>query len=98
MASASQNSAKPSPPQREQAAMPSRRQHARPGRQHLCQIASGETLTSIVRQQAANQGISLSPEQSHRMALDLANRNGISDPNRIHSGQNLQLQRPATPS
>ena len=55
------------------------------------QIAAGETLTSIVRQQAASQGIALSPEQSHRMALDLANRNGISDPNRIHSGQTLQL-------
>ena len=55
------------------------------------QIAAGETLTSIVRQQAASQGIALSPEQSHRMALDLANRNGIADPNRIHSGQTLQL-------
>ena len=55
------------------------------------QIAAGETLTSIVRQQAASQGVALSPDQSHRMALDLANRNGISDPNRIHSGQTLQL-------
>ncbi len=55
-------------------------------------IAAGETLTSIVRQQAANQGIALSPDQSHRLALDLANRNGIADPNRIQVGQNLQLQ------
>jgi hypothetical protein len=54
-------------------------------------IATGETLTSIVRQQAANQGVALSPDQSHRLALDLANRNGISDPNRIQTGQTLQL-------
>jgi LysM domain len=62
------------------------------GKPHTHAIASGETLTSIVRQQAANHGISLSPDQSHRLALDLANRNGISDPNRIQVGQHLQLQ------
>jgi len=54
-------------------------------------IASGQTLTSIVRQQAADKGISLSPDQSHRFALELASRNGISDPNRIQPGQTLQL-------
>ncbi|MEY4663587.1 MAG: hypothetical protein RLZZ239_2060 [Pseudomonadota bacterium] len=86
MASASQNSATPAP---KNMAMGTVTESAKP---NTYAIASGETLTSIVRQQAANQGISLSPEQSHRLALDLANRNGISDPNRIQVGQNLQLQ------
>ena len=60
-----------------------------PGVTHT--IAPGETLTSIVRQTATDKGIALSPDQSHRMALDLASRNGISDPNRIQPGQSLQL-------
>jgi hypothetical protein len=81
MASASQP---PAP-----AAAPTGRGMAKP---NTHAIAAGETLTSIVRQQAANQGIALSPDQSHRLALDLANRNGIADPNRIQVGQNLQLQ------
>ena len=88
MASASQNSAAPAPTPNNKATG-TVTGSAKP---NTYAIASGETLTSIVRQQAANQGISLSPEQSHRLALDLANRNGISDPNRIQVGQNLQLQ------
>jgi hypothetical protein len=59
------------------------------GLQHT--IAPGESLTAIVRQQAAQQGVPLNAEQSHKMALELAQRNGISDPNRIQPGQTLNM-------
>jgi len=88
MASASQPPAPASAPTGRGMAMGTSTGMAKP---NTHAIAAGETLTSIVRQQAANQGIALSPDQSHRLALDLANRNGISDPNRIQTGQTLQL-------
>ncbi len=54
-------------------------------------VASGDTLTGIVQQLAQQRGLTPSPEQRHRLALELAQRNQIANPNRIMPGQTLQL-------
>jgi len=59
MASASQNSATPAPTPKNMAMGTALGTGS--AKPNTYAIASGETLTSIVRQQAANQGISLSP-------------------------------------
>ena len=53
-------------------------------------VRGGDSLNSIVQQLAREQGVQLSAEQTHRYALELAQSNRISDPNRIRPGQSLQ--------
>jgi len=53
-------------------------------------VRGGDSLNGIVQQLAREQGVQLSAEQTHRYALELAQNNRISDPNRIQPGQRLQ--------
>jgi len=53
-------------------------------------VRGGDSLNSIVQQLAREQGVQLSAEQAHRYALELAQNNRITDPNRIQPGQKLQ--------
>ncbi len=53
-------------------------------------VRVGDSLNSIVQQLAREQGVQLSAEQTHRYALELAQNNRITDPNRIQPGQRLQ--------
>ncbi|WP_194942820.1 LysM domain-containing protein [Limnohabitans sp. Rim11] len=55
-------------------------------------IQSGETLTSIVREQAQQQGVKLSPSEEFRWTQALAADSGIKNPNAIFPGQRLQMQ------
>ncbi len=55
-------------------------------------IQSGDTLTSIVREQAQQQGIKLSPSEEFRWTQALAADSGIKNPNAIFPGQRIQLQ------
>lgn len=53
-------------------------------------VKGGDSLNGIVQQLAREQGVQISAEQTHRYALELAQNNRISDPNRIQPGQRLQ--------
>ena len=55
-------------------------------------IQVGDTLTSIVREQAQQQGVKLSPSEEFRWTQALAADSGIKNPNAIFPGQRLQLQ------
>jgi hypothetical protein len=55
-------------------------------------IQSGDTLTSIVREQAQQQGVKLSPSEEFRWTQTLAADSGIKNPNAIFPGQKIQLQ------
>jgi len=55
-------------------------------------IQSGDTLTSIVREQAQQQGVKLSPSEEFRWTQTLAADSGIKKPNAIFPGQKIQLQ------
>ena len=55
-------------------------------------IQAGDTLTSIVREQAQKQGIKLSPSEEFRWTQTLATDSGIQNPNAIFPGQKVQLQ------
>jgi hypothetical protein len=55
-------------------------------------IQAGDTLTSIVRDQAQKQGIKLSPSEEFRWTQALATDSGIQNPNAIFPGQKVQLQ------
>ena len=59
---------------------------------HIKVIQSGDTLTSIVREQAQMQGVKLSPSEEFRWTQTLAADSGIKNPNAIFPGQKLQLQ------
>ena len=63
-------------------------------------VNSGDTLIGMVRQQAASQGVTLSPAQEFRMAQRVAYDNAIADPNCIFPGQQikLNLQQPDLPT
>jgi hypothetical protein len=54
-------------------------------------IQPGDTLTSIVRDQAQKQGIKLSPSEEFRWTQALAADSGIQNPNAIFPGQKLQM-------
>ncbi len=54
-------------------------------------IANGDTLIGLVRAQASDQGIQLSPQQEMRLAQRVAADNAIQNPNRIHAGQKISL-------
>jgi hypothetical protein len=55
-------------------------------------IQSGDTLTSIVRDQALRNGVKLSPSEEFRWTQALASDSGIQNPNAIYPGQKIQLQ------
>jgi hypothetical protein len=55
-------------------------------------IQAGDTLTSIVKEQALLQGVKLSPSEEFRWAQNLATDSGIQNPNAIFPGQKIQLQ------
>ena len=55
-------------------------------------IQSGDTLTSIVREQALKQGVKLSPSEEFRWAQTLAADSGIKNANSIFPGQKIQLE------
>ena len=55
-------------------------------------IQAGDTLTSIVRDQAQKQGVKLSASEEFRWAQTLAADSGIQNPNAIFPGQKVQLQ------
>jgi len=55
-------------------------------------IQAGDTLTSIVKEQALLQGVKLSPSEEFRWAQNLAADSGIQNPNAIFPGQKIQLQ------
>ncbi len=55
-------------------------------------IQAGDTLTSIVKEQAQLQGVKLSPSEEFRWAQTLAADSGIKNPNSIFPGQKVQLQ------
>jgi len=59
---------------------------------HVKVIQPGDTLTSIVRDQALRQGVKLSPSEEFRWTQALAADSGIHNPNAIFPGQKLQLQ------
>jgi hypothetical protein len=55
-------------------------------------IQAGDTLTSIVRDQAQQQGVKLTPAEEFRWTQALAADSGIKNPNAIFPGQRVQLQ------
>ena len=55
-------------------------------------IQAGDTLTSIVRDQAQKQGVKLSASEEFLWAQALAADSGITNPNAIFPGQKVQLQ------
>ena len=55
-------------------------------------IQAGDTLTSIVRDQAQQQGVKLTPSEEFRWTQALAADSGIKNPNAIFPGQKVQLQ------
>ena len=55
-------------------------------------IQAGDTLTSIVRDQAQQQGVKLTPSEEFRWTQALAADSGIKNPNAIFPGQRVQLQ------
>ena len=55
-------------------------------------IQAGDTLTSIVRDQALKHGVKLSPSEEFRWTRSLASDSGIQNPNAIFPGQKIQLQ------
>ena len=55
-------------------------------------IQAGDTLTSIVKEQAQLQGVKLTPSEEFRWAQNLATDSGIQNPNAIFPGQKIQLQ------
>jgi LysM domain len=57
----------------------------------LVSVRSGNTLTSIVREQMAQQGVNVNANEATRLAQDVAKSNNISNPNLIHPGQQLKL-------
>lgn len=63
---------------------------AKPAAQAHYRVRPGDSLNAIVQHLAREQGIPLNADQTHRQALELAQLNRISDPNRIQPGQLLK--------
>ena len=55
-------------------------------------VASGETLSGIVQEEAAAMGVKMDPTQAFRLAQQLAKANRIDNPNRIFVGQQLDMR------
>ncbi len=58
----------------------------------LYKVQPGDNLIGIVQQHAQSQGVSLTDSQALRWAQNLAAQNGMPNANRIHPGQQLNLQ------
>ncbi len=54
-------------------------------------LVSGDTLTGIIKQQAASQGVNLTASQAYALVTQLAKANGIANPNRVFAGQKIDL-------
>ena len=54
-------------------------------------LVSGDTLTGVIKQQAASQGVNLSASQAFAMVSQLAKANGIANPNKVFVGQKIDL-------
>lgn len=54
-------------------------------------LVSGDTLTGVIKQQAASQGVELSASQAFAMVSQLAKANGIANPNKVFAGQKIDL-------
>lgn len=55
-------------------------------------VRQGDSLSAIAQNLARQRGVGVSAAESYRLALDLAARNQIPNPDRILPGQQLQLQ------
>ena len=55
-------------------------------------IASGDTLTGIVQEQASAMGVKLEGAQAYKLAQQLAKANRIDNPDRIFVGQQLDMR------
>ena len=55
-------------------------------------IKPGDTLTSIVREQARISGVKLTPSEEFRWTQALASDSGIQNANAIFPGQKIHLQ------
>ena len=58
----------------------------------LYKVQPGDNLVGIVQQHAQSQGVTLTDSQALRWAQNLASQNGMPNANRIHPGQQLNLQ------
>ena len=54
-------------------------------------LKPNDTLTQIVRQEAAQRGVSLTAQQEYQAVLSLAKDNQLSNPDRIWAGQTLNV-------
>ena len=54
-------------------------------------LKPNDTLTQIVRQEASDRGLQLSPKQEYQAVLTLARDNQLNNPNRIWAGQTLNM-------
>jgi hypothetical protein len=68
-------------------------QAQQPASANVRTIQPGDTLTSIVREQAQLLGVKLSPSEEFRWTQALASDSGIQNPNAIFPGQKIQLQK-----
>lgn len=59
--------------------------------QDQVQVRQGDTLIGLAKRQAAQAGQTLSDKEAMRAALQTANANGISNPNLIFPGQNVEF-------
>jgi len=55
-------------------------------------VVAGDTLSEIVREQAATMGVKLEGSQTYRLAQQLAKANRIDNPDRIFAGQQLDMR------
>ncbi len=58
---------------------------------HISQVRPGDTLIGLVKQQAARAGVNLSENEAMRQALRSAQANGISNPDLIFPGQDVDF-------
>ena len=58
---------------------------------NLVTIKGGDTLIGLVRQQAVVQGVAIRPDQEMRIAQQIAQDNGIRNPNCIFPGQKISF-------
>lgn len=65
---------------------------------HSHVVKSGDNLTAIVKQHLEQAGRSARPGEIYDAVRDVARRNGLRDPDRIHPGQQLNLDSLYTPA
>lgn len=62
--------------------------------QNKVQVREGDTLIGMAKRQATQAGLTLSDKEAMRVALQTAKANGISNPNLIFPGQNVDFSTP----